>query len=165
MHLGFFFQREQEEGTWRVLSLFLFLSFSSWTKNAEGTAPCTETSLLNSLPISEITAWQRSALLSRGKERRIACAPRVGPKIPSRIGPILCRTRVAFTDKLLMARAINLTVAAGTRITSTRASRVSQGQGARITDSRNASRTCSGGEQFAEVQREALRIRTESTAR
>lgn len=57
---SFFFQRKQEdeeEHEERTLSLSLFLSYiylSFKDGNAEGTAPCTETSLLNSLPILEI---------------------------------------------------------------------------------------------------------------
>ena len=63
---SFFFQRKQEdeeEHEERILSLFLsYIYLSLKDGNAEETAPCTETSLLNSLPIPEITVWRRSVL-------------------------------------------------------------------------------------------------------
>jgi len=87
---SFFFQRKQEEKKNKKkpsLSLFFFffsLSLSQ-TGNAEGTAPRTETSLLNSLPIPEIAVWKRSILLFREKEQRAARArASVDSKIPSR---------------------------------------------------------------------------------
>lgn len=73
---SFFFQEEQEEEhEERTPSFPPVLSLSLLRMgNAEGTAPCTETSLLNSLPIFEILSDNVRFYFSEKKERRTVSA-------------------------------------------------------------------------------------------
>jgi len=111
---SFFFQRKQEEKKNKKkpsLSLFFFffsLSLSQ-TGNAEGTAPRTETSLLNSLPIPEIAVWKRSILLFREKEQRAARARARASTQKFHLAITMCsQCTNRVHGRLLTARAINL---------------------------------------------------------